>query len=153
MGESGLKPALQRVFSMRHEFPNEWNAFLQSKREKPTDLTLDASSERFPYLFRGMTKTIRGVHLFIKAKEDQSVENATVEIASPDEKTVSLQWGAAWDVEPKELRVAQTAEEGEWGPGEWTINVTNASFSAETVEDLMVLMSYTVAEHRRRTRI
>lgn len=96
-----------------------------------------------------MTKTIRRVHLFIKAKEDQSVENATVDIVSPDGETVLLQWSTARDVEPKEFRVAQTAEEGEGGPGEWTVRVANVSLCAATIEDLVVLMSYTVTEHGR----
>lgn len=62
---------LLRLFSLRHEFPSEWNRFLN-----PTGVTalsqslaVDLSAIRFPYHVRGKTIVINAVELFLKFKD------------------------------------------------------------------------------------
>jgi hypothetical protein len=46
---------LMRLFSARHEFPNDWYRFLHPTDQSATSrsLTLDLAQERFPYPFKG----------------------------------------------------------------------------------------------------
>ena len=46
----GLKPALQRLFSMRHEFPGEWHKFLRPATDEQQELKIEITSEHFPNL-------------------------------------------------------------------------------------------------------
>ncbi len=61
---------LLRLFSLKHEFSNEWYRFLHpaDKADKQT-LQLDLTQERFPFQFRGRTIEISQVELFLKFKE------------------------------------------------------------------------------------
>jgi Tc toxin complex TcA C-terminal TcB-binding domain len=61
---------LLRMFSAKHEFSNEWYRFLH-----PTDaasvhtLTLDLTSERFPFQLKGKHIELNSAQLFLKLKE------------------------------------------------------------------------------------
>ncbi len=68
--QSDGKQGLARIFSLRHEFPTEWQRFLN-----PVDtadgqaLELRLTQDRFPFLFRGRTIGIAGADLFLKFKD------------------------------------------------------------------------------------
>ena len=59
-----------RLFSLKHEFPGEWNRFLHPA-DTATDqiMTLTLSMERFPFQFRGKLIQIDQVDLFLKFKD------------------------------------------------------------------------------------
>jgi peptidoglycan hydrolase-like protein with peptidoglycan-binding domain len=57
---------LVRVFSARHEFPNEWHRFLHSPSGH--SLTLNLSADRFPFYFRNTATRIHEVALYLKLK-------------------------------------------------------------------------------------
>jgi hypothetical protein len=59
-----------RLFSVRHEFPSEWYGFLNpSGAASGQAMTLNLTSERFPYQFRGKTLSIDKVELFLNFKD------------------------------------------------------------------------------------
>jgi hypothetical protein len=62
---------LVRLFSARHEFPNEWHGFLNPAADSAQGLSmaLNLTLERFPYQFRGKTISISKVELFLKFKD------------------------------------------------------------------------------------
>jgi Tc toxin complex TcA C-terminal TcB-binding domain/ABC toxin N-terminal region/Neuraminidase-like domain/Salmonella virulence plasmid 28.1kDa A protein len=66
---------LMRLFSSRHEFPDEWYRFLHPSDQTATSQTmvLDLSMERFPYLFRGTTLTITKVDAFLTFRDAASI--------------------------------------------------------------------------------
>lgn len=63
-GASGLN--LVRVFSARHEFPNEWHRFFHSASGH--SLTLNLSADRFPFHFQKTATRIHEVTLYLKLK-------------------------------------------------------------------------------------
>jgi hypothetical protein len=58
---------LMRLFSARHEFPNDWYRFLHPTDQTATSqaMTFDLSIERFPYLFRGRSIAPASVDVFL----------------------------------------------------------------------------------------
>lgn len=63
------RTGLFRLFSARHEFPNEWHKFLHPKdTDKEQTLQLELTSERFPFQFQTKTIKISQVELFLKLK-------------------------------------------------------------------------------------
>ena len=61
---------LSRLFSVRHEFPDAWNAFLHpASAEAGQTLRLDIESERFPQQLRGRKLTIQSFALLLEWDE------------------------------------------------------------------------------------
>jgi hypothetical protein len=65
---------LARLFSVRHEFPNEWNRFLHpadpdADKKIVHSLAIDLGRERFPFQFRAKTISINRTTLFLKVNE------------------------------------------------------------------------------------
>src|SRR5262249_59414865 len=59
-----------RLFSARHEFPGEWQRFLQLAETQPTGtMTLDLSAQRFPFQLPGKTVRIGKMELYLKVKD------------------------------------------------------------------------------------
>jgi hypothetical protein len=55
-----------RMFSLKHEFSNDWYRFLHPGDTAASEvMSLDISRERFPFLFRGKTITVNRVELFL----------------------------------------------------------------------------------------
>jgi len=63
------RKGLFRLFSAKHEFPNDWYRFLRPKEDQ-TDQSLQVNldKERFPFQFRDETITITTVEFFLKLK-------------------------------------------------------------------------------------
>lgn len=66
-----------RLFSVKHEFPNEWYRFL-----RPTDqnaasqsMTMDLAMERFSYLFRGRTLAASKIDVFLNFRDGTSIRD------------------------------------------------------------------------------
>jgi Tc toxin complex TcA C-terminal TcB-binding domain len=67
LGAEAIKP-LARLFSLKHEFQTEWHQFTHPAAPAVDTFTID--KERFPFLFRGQSKTltVRKVHLYALLK-------------------------------------------------------------------------------------
>src|SRR5262249_35624810 len=67
-----------RLFSARHEFPNEWYRFLHPP-ESGTDqvLELQLAPDRFPYIFRGRTVAISRLHVFLDVSDEPTESDRT----------------------------------------------------------------------------
>ena len=69
-GPLPIQENLLRLFSLKHEFSNEWYRFLHPPEMADTQtLQLNLTPERFPFQFRGRTIEISEVELFLKFKE------------------------------------------------------------------------------------
>jgi hypothetical protein len=68
---SGPQDGRARLFSVRHEFPSDWNRFLDPTAvpDKKQSMTLDLGPERFPYQFRGKVISVEKVEVFLGFKE------------------------------------------------------------------------------------
>jgi hypothetical protein len=68
---------LVRLFSAKHEFPTAWYSFLHPADITATNQTLqlDLTQERFPFLLRGKTITLRQLKMFLKLKDEFASNN------------------------------------------------------------------------------
>ena len=168
--DPGLKPPLQRLFSIRHEFQNEWYAFLQAKADVQAELKLDITSEHFPFLFRGKNIGIQRVELLLKAKDGKFLndemptfgdnENDNLKLMPPaaegSSETETEQGGkwAKWLEQSAKVTLLQTGPmeptdpDNPWETGEWIIRqpVNTNSLYKESVEDLILVFTYTVTD-------
>jgi hypothetical protein len=58
-----------RLFSAKHEFPNQLHKFLHPAEGQTPTMTLDLSPERLPSMFRDKTFQISSVQLLVKRKD------------------------------------------------------------------------------------
>jgi hypothetical protein len=160
--DGGLTPPLQRLFSARHEFGPEWHKFLQPAAGASQVLTLAILPEHFPYAVRDRDLSIRQIDLLVQPKDGASIvpNGVTVTLSLPDGTqpaqpvavnlpapagpglptggSVAEPW---YDENAVELdSVAAT--------GKWTLTVPGVpkpTFAPKEVEDIIVLMTYTIA--------
>jgi len=55
---------LALLFSLRHDFPTEWSAFVNDKPASPAPFTATIRKDFFPYFTQGKTITITGLDLY-----------------------------------------------------------------------------------------
>ena len=66
---------LYRLFSVRQEFPREWNAFFNQSANADQSLSLGLTKERFPFLFQATPIQISITEHLLGAHVDGSSEN------------------------------------------------------------------------------
>lgn len=82
---------LARLFSSRHEFPDQWYRFLHPKdTDAKQVLELDLSPERFPFEFRGKEIQIHRVQLFLKFKDTNIPGQSDTFVTAYQEKGAAL---------------------------------------------------------------
>ena len=58
------------MFSLRHEFPSDWHAFLHPPDSAPDQtMTINLTQERFPFQYRGKKIQIYQVDVFLKFRD------------------------------------------------------------------------------------
>lgn len=65
---------LYRSFSVRQEFPREWNAFFNQSANADQVLSLALTKERFPYLFQAMSIQITSIDLVVDTADGSPYE-------------------------------------------------------------------------------
>ena len=140
------RDGLQRLFSLKHEFPNEWYHFLH-----PTDgtsaVTLDLGTERFPFRFRGRSIDITEVELFVKPRTDDASDLAVdLSLTAPDDEPNAAADHVDLTGTLGSLRSGSKAYSGK-GPGKWTLRASplGAESLADTIGDVAVLCRYGVS--------
>jgi hypothetical protein len=113
---------LSRLFSLRHEFPTEWNRFVNMPTAQVNAMTVDLAAARFPYFAEGRTITIREAKVIGRARSGQSATFAIAPGSAPPDPP-----SPGWT--------------GQQGPGAW---VVATSTDPKSIEDAFVLVAYTV---------
>jgi hypothetical protein len=111
-----------RLFSLRHEFPNEWNQLKQGKQVSLVNL-----KDRLPFFVQGQTLT---------------VENTTLLVRDPDDLTITLNGERIkdWERNPdlSNLLIGHSSNLPALD------NVTLSATNTDKLEDLMILIQYTL---------
>ena len=71
-GQTALpqQQTLTRMFSLRHEFPSEWNSFLHPPDSAPDQtMTIKLTQDRFPFQYRAKKLQIYAVDVFLKFRD------------------------------------------------------------------------------------
>jgi hypothetical protein len=139
---------LVRLFSLRHEFPDNWYRFLNPGGGSATtqSMTIDLTTIRFPYQFRGKTISINNVDLFLNFKDIHDSKTYTQDgtplgdYAAAKPLTINLTppGGTAVAIQLKSNKSLlnglphASADFGDQtvGLGQWTIDVQNQDLAS-----------------------
>ncbi len=141
---SAGQQGLARLFSLRHEFPTEWNRFLNTVDENGYHMqTFALPQDRFPFLFQGRTITMTQVDLFgvpktgkeVSALPDMIPPNPPGAISSPSTRlgrllytTLTLQ---------QKIIVNLESDKALW-------KLSMSQDGIEDLDDLLIICAYTV---------
>ena len=138
---------LQRLFSLRHEFPTEWHRFLNPPAGSNEDqtLTMALTKERFPFLFQGRISAIDSMELFVKVKPAFA--------DSHNDSTLKLSLAAGSGASSTALPLAAVdgllnAEKSPAGPlGAWTLTAwldgaPHMRLNRDGIQDILLLCRY-----------
>jgi len=102
----GEPSGLNRLFSLRHEFPTEWQRF-KASTDTPASFQCRITPDRFPYFLQGKTIQMGGSAVAVYQVNQvnplpASVCTATVGVdpSPPGAWDLSVQWVAPWDEAP-----------------------------------------------------
>jgi hypothetical protein len=151
MREAGdLNPPLNRFFSARHEFTNEWHGFLNPKEGAKPKLEITFGQERFPFLFRGANITLKEATVFLVPKDDlvsfdgvnlelaAGTEKATIELSTWKPDLTSVVFGAP----KKPEEPSEPIELPELG-ATWVLQGPE-NLNLSHIADVWILLTYTV---------
>ena len=113
---------LSRLFSLRHEFPAEWNRFVTTPAAQVNAMALDLAAERFPYFAEGRAITIREAKVLARSRSSQPATFAIAPGSTPPDPA-----SPGWT--------------GQEGPGTWTVAT---SADPKSIEDAFVVVAYTL---------
>jgi Tc toxin complex TcA C-terminal TcB-binding domain/Neuraminidase-like domain/PA14 domain/Salmonella virulence plasmid 28.1kDa A protein len=151
VGEESTRP-LARLFSLKHEFPSEWHRFTHTAAPAPAVGTFTIDKERFPFMFRGKSKTltIRKVHLYAVLKEDAEPALPLSVVLTPPggaENRVEFELKNKWreilaTKNALDVKIEITAT-----PESWLLKADPGDL-AKNVDDLLLLCEYSVQLNR-----
>jgi hypothetical protein len=133
-----------RLFSMKHEFPNEWYAFLTTQT-----LEFKLAQERFPFQLRGKEITVNKMELFLLIKDDANQKELEGKIVinlnpAPIDSVDLLP-----DRNLGGVFSAQVSEIDKDISNTWKLAITdNAGLDKKVIEDLIILCHYSAQERR-----
>lgn len=143
-----LTPPLQRLFLIRHEFPDAWHRFLHGS--DPLTLQLDAT--RFPYLFRGRGIQAVGVDFYLQFEDTEGPSPTDLQLAlsmpgeqfDPATTAKDLDWTQPWDESEVWLSHIDPVDSQD-ALGTWTLTSHGGTQELrEKLHDLAVVISYVV---------
>lgn len=146
-----------RLFSLRHEFPSEWQKLITTADTTGNhSQAFSLDKQRFPIAFRNGTITVKGVDIFgspkiasENAKDVPVLDNFM--FSSPDgaitlQKDVDIgllrHYASEKDMVPAEIKDLGASK----NEADWTIHVNKAdvSVSLEKLDDILLVLHYIV---------
>jgi hypothetical protein len=134
---------LQRMFSARHEFPNQWHRFVQPSPEATRTLTLPLSKNRFPYFTTRGDLTVTQVKIVAPGAGADVGKIGLAFVKKPEDKPlaqpVELSGSATTYTHTAEIKVPVRPD----ATDEWTLTVpAGAPSDFEKLDDLYVVCEY-----------
>ncbi len=111
---------LTRLFSLRHEFPTEWNRFVNAPASATFTITVDLAITRFPYLAQGRNIVIRQANAIASVKSSAAASLTIAPGQNPQDLSDS-----PWS--------------GEAVPGVWTVGTSS---NPKFIKDIFVVLAY-----------
>ncbi len=111
---------LERLVSVRHEFPTEWHRFITSPPAGPQSLSVDIGVSRFPYFVQDREITISRATVLATAKGNDPVTVGIVPGPTPS-GTAFGDW------------------EGQNSPGVWTLSTTSPP---ALIDDILIVFGF-----------
>ncbi|HVG22227.1 MAG TPA: neuraminidase-like domain-containing protein [Blastocatellia bacterium] len=147
LGEEAAKP-LARMFSLKHEFPTEWHKFTHPAQAAAGTFRLD--KERFPFLFRGKSKTLTvgKVHLYAVLRDGAEPEAPLRVVLTPpggDDARIEFELRKRWRniLAPKNAPNVETEITATAADSKWSLKTISGDL-AKNVDDLLLVCEYRV---------
>jgi hypothetical protein len=139
------RDGLQRLFSLKTEFPNEWYLFLHPN-DGASAVTLDLGTDRFPFRFRNRDIEITEMEVFVKPRSDGADPQVDLSLTAPDDEPNPATDHVDLAGTLGSLR-SGTKSYSAKGPGKWTLSgvPVGPQSLADTVGDLSILCRYSVS--------
>jgi len=152
--DAGKGPGLFRFFSVRHEYPSAWSAFLNPGPNNDQVLTLDLGPERFPFFTYGADIKVGGMdaiakfsdsgpyHLFVTPPKAANATDVSMTVQAPFN-------GAHWGDQQFPTGVDLGSAPAVPSPT-WTFKLQKEgaadfrSLAADEVDDLILILQYQV---------
>lgn len=134
---------LTRIFSVRHEFPTAWYAFLNTPAGSDQVLALDMTRDRFPY-FASVAPTLKIKSLELVADSSLAAINAIQVAPKPSAPAALTLTKDAYYGSMLRLKMDYAAKPN---AGTWTITnpKANLPLTADQVSDLCLIAYYEVS--------
>jgi hypothetical protein len=148
-----------RMFSLRHEFPAEWNQFFHpSNHATAQSMDLKISKEQFPFQLRGQTGIqITKVDMFLKLKEISETEppspsSLDLILFQPSSDTTEGNKIKLENITPNpgqasgKLLYGHCTTTGGWGT--WSLKIQEAGITPlnKAIEDIILICHYSVSQ-------
>ena len=129
---------MHRLFSLRHDFPDAFYQLLHpADTAQETHITL--GRKHFPYFLSGQTLTIASASLFIQPQGGRPRRHHRPELSRSTTTRLTT-----WTTPPNtNLRSADIPVSGP-ALADWAIKVTAGHLDPDAVNDLLLLLKYTV---------
>ena len=121
LADANTRPLL-RLFSLRHEFPTEWNRFVNSPASAMNTMTVDLAATRFPYFAQGRQIAFREAKVLGASKSGAPPQMAVAPGQAPPSPG-SVDWT------------------GQQDPGPWTVGT---AADPKSIEDVFLILAYTI---------
>ncbi|MGD2086306.1 MAG: neuraminidase-like domain-containing protein [Candidatus Aminicenantes bacterium] len=142
----GTGTELLRVFSMKLDFPNQWHQFLHPAEESDEqNAVVNIQDRHFSFMLRGKNLQLQKVEILLKPKGDIEIDTGSITLmvretpvegwtASHGNLKIGTVNAASEDEIPEEWEIK----------GEWNIHSTGTILGSETIEDIFLVMHYTI---------
>jgi hypothetical protein len=133
-----------RLFSMKHEFPNEWHAFLTTQT-----MEFKLAQERFSYQLRGKDITVLTMDLYLLTKDDTNRkelgDELDMSLDTPSKDILKFRpgsnLGSVFSAQISNMNAGITETS-------WKITAKHARVNEKTIEDLVIICHYSAQERK-----
>ena len=137
--EFAFTSGLCRLFSLRHDFPNAFHQLLNpSDNVQAADLEI--TKQHFPYFLADMELTISGVTVYLKPVGKDAVETAGLNLKVND-TNINGGWSILDKTNLQEGNVLLSGSP----VMKWTIDAGTGGLDKKELEDIFILVKYTVS--------
>jgi hypothetical protein len=133
---SETETGLERLVSLRHEFPNEFHQMLHPPAGAPQATTIELRPEHFPYVLHDRDLSLLAATVYIRQAEGDPLELEDVDLTVKAAAATG-----AWNTEG-DLHSASYPTTGD-PLGTWALDAGIAALPADQVEDIYLLLRYT----------
>jgi hypothetical protein len=148
LSDAALKGQV-RLFSLRHNFPNEWHQLLYPGEASAMQaVTLPLVAERFPFAFQGRV-ALSAIEVFVKADNTVDLNKLQVALASggKTDTYAPLADLTTWNGLRTAVKLV-TDPLGDWTLAIWlgqAASDTGQQVSPEAIEEIMLVCNYTIS--------
>ncbi|MCP5107466.1 MAG: hypothetical protein GY950_29025 [bacterium] len=126
---------LLRVFSLKHEFSNDWHQLFSGPEQVAT---LKIETRHFPYIFHDWDLDLSGVTVFLQPKEGSVIDTGGLTFSIKGKAA-----GAWTDSVHGNLKEAEVALTGD-PLGDWAVQAGGSGLDSGVLDNIYLLLRYTI---------